>query len=115
MPGVNSTPTDGRPGFRATHLFFDLDGTLIDPRNGIVGSIQYALAALGEPTADPASLERFIGSPLVGTFRHLLGTEDRDRIARAITAYRARFGVTGLFETGIGPSYLGVVRVGMGE
>jgi len=31
------------PGSRFAHIFFDLDGTLIDPRDGIVKSIQYAL------------------------------------------------------------------------
>lgn len=89
----------GTAGHRAVHLFFDLDGTLIDPRTGIVGCIQHALAALGEVAANPASLERFIGPPLAETFRDLLGTGDRDRIARAIAAYRARFSVTGLFES----------------
>jgi len=83
---------------RFGHVFFDLDGTLIDPREGIVGSIQYALAAMGEPPRDAASLERFIGPPLAGTFRQLLGTDDPERVQRAIAAYRVRFGATGLFE-----------------
>jgi phosphoglycolate phosphatase len=79
-------------------MFFDLDGTLIDPREGIVGSIQYALAAMGEPPREASSLERFIGPPLAATFRHLLGTDDPERVQRAIAAYRVRFGATGLFE-----------------
>ena len=77
---------------RFAHAFFDLDGTLIDPREGIVGSIQYALAALGEPPRDASWLEQFIGPPLAGTFRHLLCTDDPERIQRAIAAYRVRFG-----------------------
>jgi phosphoglycolate phosphatase len=80
------------------HIFFDLDGTLIDPRDGIVRSLQYVLDAMGAAIPEAASLERFIGPPLAGTFGHLLGTEDRERIQQAIAAYRVRFGTTGLFE-----------------
>jgi len=87
------------PGSRFAHVFFDLDGTLIDPRHGIVKSIQYALHALGEPTRDPSSLERFIGPPLAGTFRQLLGTNDGERVQQAIAAYRVRFGASGVFES----------------
>ena len=83
---------------RFAHVFFDLDGTLIDPRDGIVGSIQYALAAMGEPPREASSLERFIGPPLAGTFRRLLGTDDPERVQRAIAAYRVQFSAIGLFE-----------------
>ncbi len=86
------------PKHRFTHIFFDLDGTLIDPRDGIVKSIQYALESLGEAVPDGSSLERFIGPPLAGTFRYLLGTDDRERVQQAIAAYRVRFGATGVFE-----------------
>jgi phosphoglycolate phosphatase len=83
---------------RFAHVFFDLDGTLIDSREGIVGSIQYALHALGQPRRDPSWLERFIGPPLDGTFRQLLGTNDGERVRQAIAAYRVRFGASGIFE-----------------
>jgi phosphoglycolate phosphatase len=79
-------------------VFFDLDGTLIDPRVGIVACLQYALDAIGAPVPEAASLERFIGPPLASTFGELLGAEDRERIDRAIAAYRVRFGATGLYE-----------------
>jgi phosphoglycolate phosphatase len=81
------------------HVFFDLDGTLIDPRVGIVGCLEYALEAVGAPIPEAASLECFIGPPLASTFGQLLGAEDRERVNRAIAAYRVRFGATGLFES----------------
>jgi phosphoglycolate phosphatase len=84
---------------RFAHVFFDLDGTIIDPRDGIVGSFQYALNELGEPPRAAASLERFIGPPLSEAFGDLLATEDPDRIQRAIAVYRLRFGRTGIFES----------------
>jgi len=86
------------PGSRFAHIFFDLDGTLIDSAEVRVGSVQCALNSFGEPTRDPSSLERFIGPPLDGTFRQLLGTNDGERVQRAIAAYRVRFGASGVFE-----------------
>lgn len=85
-------------GRQFRHVFFDLDGTLIDPRVGIVGCLQYALEAIGAPVPEAASLERFIGPPLADTFGRLLGAADRERIDRAVAAYRVRFGATGLYE-----------------
>jgi phosphoglycolate phosphatase len=83
---------------RIAHGFFDLDGTLVDPREGIVGSIQYALQTLGAPARDPVLLERFIGPPLAGTFRILLGTDDPGRVQEAIAAYRVRFVAMGIHQ-----------------
>ena len=88
----------GADGSRVAHIFFDLDGTLVDPRDGIVGSIQYALQALGEPARDPSFLTRFVGPPLAGTFRTLLGTDDPGRVREAIAAYRVRFVATGIHQ-----------------
>jgi len=46
------------------HVFLDLDGTLTDPREGIVRCIQHALTSLGREERDPRYLEQFIGPPL---------------------------------------------------
>ena len=97
LPGSNAERCGVGRTFR--HVFFDLDGTLIDPRVGIVACLQYALDAIGTPVPEAASLERFIGPPLASTFGELLGAEDRERVNRAIAAYRVRFGATGLFES----------------
>jgi phosphoglycolate phosphatase len=81
-----------------SHVFFDLDGTLTDPREGIVRSISHALAHLGRPVPDPKDLERFIGPPLVEAFRTLLETTDDALIRSAIDAYRRRFATIGILE-----------------
>ncbi|MGH7818427.1 MAG: HAD hydrolase-like protein [Candidatus Binatia bacterium] len=86
-----------------THIFFDLDGTLTDPREGIVRSIEHALATLGYPIPEPAALESFIGPPLSATFRRLLDTEDDSIISAAISAYRSRFETLGMFENQVYP------------
>jgi phosphoglycolate phosphatase len=81
-----------------SHVFFDLDGTLTDPRDGIVRCIAHALATLDRPVPPDRDLERFIGPPLARTFELLLDTTDAALVGSAIEAYRARFTSTGIFE-----------------
>lgn len=77
-------------------VFFDLDGTLTDPKIGITGSIQYALDKLGIPVPSQDDLTWCIGPPLRASFVSLLGGEkDADR---GVELYRERFGTIGLFE-----------------
>lgn len=84
-------------------LLFDLDGTLTDPREGIVGSIRHALEALGVASPSDARLERCIGPPLATAFSELLETRDQAAIDRAVTLYRERFGEHGLYENVVYP------------
>ena len=79
-------------------LLFDLDGTLTEPRAGIVRSIQHALERLARPCPPEAELAACIGPPLRGTFGRLLATADRALIERAMALYRERFAVVGLYE-----------------
>lgn len=79
-------------------LLFDLDGTLTDPRPGIVGCIRHALDRLGAPCPEDDALATFIGPPLRRTFATLLATTDAGRIEAAMGLYRERFGRSGLYE-----------------
>jgi phosphoglycolate phosphatase len=78
-------------------VFFDLDGTLTDPKIGITTSIQYALAKFDVPVPTQDELTWCIGPPLHAAFKALLGTGDADA-DRAVEFYRERFGEVGLFE-----------------
>jgi len=78
-------------------VLFDLDGTLTDPRAGIVRCLRYAFDKLGAACPPDEVLASFIG-PLRGTLATLLGTADTDRIERALVVYREEYGATGLFE-----------------
>ena len=89
-------------------LLFDLDGTLTDPRPGIVRCIRHALDTLGAPCPPDDLLATFIGPPLRGTFATLLETSDRGLIERAVALYREEYGDTGLFENQV---YDGVGRM----
>jgi phosphoglycolate phosphatase len=82
-------------------LFFDLDGTLTDPKPGITGSIQYALRKLGRPVPSQDELTWCIGPPLRASFATLLGGESL--ADRAVELYRERFADVGLFENNVYP------------
>ena len=88
------------------NILFDLDGTLTDPRDGIIACIKHGLASLGEPIPSNMQLERFIGPPLHETFAKLLGSDDR--VDAAIKAYRERFSALGMFENVV---YAGIPEV----
>jgi phosphoglycolate phosphatase len=79
-------------------LLFDLDGTLTDPKPGIVGSIRFALDELGISCPSDDVLAGYIGPPLRGSFATLLDTSDAERIEEAMRFYRQRFAGTGLYE-----------------
>ncbi len=82
-------------------VFFDLDGTLTDPRPGIVRCIQHALARLNRPVPDEEALLWCIGPPLRASFVRLLGGEEDADLAVAL--YRERFGAVGLYENEVYP------------
>lgn len=85
-------------------VFFDLDGTLTDPAEGITRSIRHALRILGLPTPPHSDLVRHIGPPLRNTFAQLLGRNPGDaQVERAIGLYRERFSSVGLFENRLYP------------
>ncbi len=78
-------------------VFFDLDGTLTDPFEGITRSVQFALAHCGITVADRAELAPYIGPPLKESFieRHGLSAAQADE---ALRQYRVRFSDVGMFE-----------------
>jgi phosphoglycolate phosphatase len=82
-------------------IFFDLDGTLTDPKTGITRSIQYALQKLDLPVPTPDELTWCIGPPLRDSFVKLLGGDSQADLA--VTLYRERFGDVGLYENAVYP------------
>ena len=89
-------------------LLFDLDGTLTDPRLGIVRCMKHALDTLGAPCPPDDVLASFIGPPLRETFTTLLATSDRSLIEQAMALYRDEYGKAGLFENHV---YAGVAQM----
>ena len=81
------------------HLLFDLDGTLIDPVQGITRCLQYALGRLGRPVPPAEDLLWCIGPPLLSCFRRLLNDAPPSLADRALILYRERFDRIGKFES----------------
>lgn len=81
---------------------FDLDGTLIDSEQGIVHSIEYALAKLGVASPSRESLRGWIGPPLRAMFPRVVG-DDPAMIERAVACYRERFNDIGWREHTVYP------------
>ena len=79
------------------YLFFDLDGTLTDPAEGITKSVAYALDKFGIHVADRSELYCFIGPTLYDSFRRYYGLSGEDA-NRAVEYYREYFRVDGIFD-----------------
>jgi phosphoglycolate phosphatase len=92
----------GRMG-RFNNVLFDLDGTLIDPGQGIANTIQFVLDALGSAPLD-ASPPWYVGPPLAEIFGRLLPPESGSRqIEHAVSLYLERFASHGARESLIYP------------
>src|SRR6202051_1356806 len=84
-----------------TTIYFDLDGTLTNPKPGITRSIQYALNRLDRAAPPEDELTWRIGPPLRASLKKLLGTDDL--ADRALLLYRERFAEIGMFENEVYP------------
>lgn len=82
---------------RYTHAFFDLDGTLTDSAPGITHSVQYALRKMGIEPPPAESLKGFIGPPLLWSFSHFFGMNEKES-RQAVAAYREYYGAGGILE-----------------
>jgi phosphoglycolate phosphatase len=85
------------------YILFDLDGTLTDPQEGIINSIQYALNRFGLKKEDH-ELIQYIGPPLHHSFREIFGTEEK--AFKAIEVYREYYSEKGIFENLVYPGML---------
>jgi len=78
-------------------ILFDLDGTLTDPKQGMVKSFQYALSFFEIENTDLSVLEKCIGPPLQDSFPEYFGLSRKDT-EMAMKKYREYFSEKGLFE-----------------
>jgi phosphoglycolate phosphatase len=83
------------------HVLFDLDGTLLDPKPGILGSIQYALGRLGAPVPPADEIAWAIGPPLRTTFPKLL--ERDDQTEEAVALYRENYRNGAMYDARVYP------------
>ncbi len=76
------------------YLIFDLDGTISDPKDGIVRSINYALESHGFDHRTEQELVTFIGPPIDVAFSTLSSSNDSTLITSLVTKYRERYSIS---------------------
>lgn len=90
-------------------LLFDLDGTLTDPKEGILNSVHYALKQKGIVEKHPEELHCFIGPPLHISFknRYHLSEEEAFEMVRIFREY---FAEKGIYENSIYPGIFDLLK-----
>jgi len=83
-----------------SNLLIDLDGTLTNPKSGIIRSVQFALKTLGLRIPQEDELIWLIGPPLRESFEILLNGSGLS-CDEAVRIFRDRFGKIGIFENEI--------------
>lgn len=83
-----------------THLFLDLDGTLTESAPGIMNSARHALEYYGIHNVPESTLKKFIGPPLMDSFKDFFGFPP-EKAREAMKKYREYFGEKGLFENSV--------------
>lgn len=92
-----------------TDIFFDLDGTLTDPFEGITRSVQISLSHFDIKVEDREELKCFIGPPLWESYMKYYGMS-REDAELAVVKYREYFSVKGLFENKVYDGIYGLLR-----
>lgn len=78
-------------------IFFDLDGTLTDSKEGIFNSIRYALKFFDIEETDDEKLSLFLGPPLVQAFmKYYQMSEENAELA--LVKYRENFVKKGIYQ-----------------
>ena len=90
-------------------VFFDLDGTLTQSEEGIWNCARYAAEKMGFPAPTEEALRKWIGPPLIWSFRNLMGmTETQARQAQEF--YRERYTTIGKYENRVYPGIRNLLR-----
>jgi len=89
-----------------TAILLDLDGTITDSAPGITDTLAYTFVAMGYPVPDADELLRYVGPPILDSFRDRAGMNLDERM-RALEIYRERYLDRGAYDA--------VLYPGMGE
>ncbi|WOH18720.1 HAD hydrolase-like protein [Paenarthrobacter sp. GOM3] len=82
---------------RYSCVLFDMDGTLVDSASGVTASAAEALLSVGATIPGPDQLRRFVGPPMIDSFRAVVGL-DEDRANEALQHYRVAYARAGALQ-----------------
>ena len=91
------------------YIFFDLDGTLTDSKEGVVNCVRYAAQKLGGPQLDDETVLKFIGPPLQDSFMRYCGFS-AEKGLEAVQVFRERYVPVGQYENRPGPGLVEMCR-----
>ena len=89
------------------YILFDLDGTVVDSKEGITKGIQFSLESFGIHVEDRDELIHFIGPSLRDTYKTFYGFGDQEA-ELALEKYREYFAPIGVYENVL---YDGIVEL----
>ena len=84
------------------YVFFDLDGTITEPEEGIINGVLYALSKFEITVEDRTTLYSYIGPPLRDSFREFHGLSEEEA-EQAVLYYREYYSTKGIYQNGIMP------------
>lgn len=79
------------------YIFFDLDGTLTDSKEGVLECVRYAIETLGAPVPEGPDLLKFIGPPLQESFMEYCGFS-RETAQEALRLFQKQYVPVGQFK-----------------
>lgn len=85
------------------NILFDLDGTITEPKEGIINSILYSIEKLNLSEENPEELTSFIGPPLLDSYKNRYNLNHEDATA-AVDCYREYYSDRGLYECSMFPN-----------
>ncbi|HFK1708659.1 TPA: HAD family hydrolase [Bacillus mycoides] len=83
-----------------TTFLFDLDGTVTDPKKGIVNSVLYALEKVGIEELHVSELDSFVGPPIQQSFVERYNMNEGE-VERAVFYFREYLKQRGLLENSV--------------
>ena len=92
-------------------LIFDLDGTLINSKKGILEGYRHALEKMGVQTYDPRLLLTFLGPPLYDNFRKHFFPDDSSSVEMAANYYKEYMRNKGKLEVELIPGVREMIQV----
>lgn len=92
-----------------TAVLLDLDGTITDSAPGITDTLAWTFTKLGIPVPSSEELLRYVGPPIMDSFRDLAGLNLEQR-EQALAVYRERYLDRGAYDSALYPGMAAVIR-----
>lgn len=92
------------------YLIFDIDGTLLDTREGIIASINHTLASEHLRSLTSEELMTFLGPPIMESFARYFG-QDKALIDRMTQTFRRQYSAVNLLKAKVYPDLEKVCKI----